>query len=297
MAGKCRVAQACIDAGRPLLLCVLALLAMATLAGCTAAAEPDLPPGARILRDLAYGDDPAQRLDVYLPPNAKGAPAILMVHGGGWSRGDKALGSVVTNKAARWVSQGYLFISVNNRLTPEADPLQQAGDVARALAFAQANAASWGGDAARFVLMGHSAGAHLVALLAADPALAKQQGTAPWLGTIPLDSGAFDVVAIMEERHFGLYDRAFGDDPAFWRSASPLHRLAGAPAPMLLVCSSRREVACAQAEAFAAKATALGGSVSVLPVDLSHRGINTDLGEPGDYTDSVEAFLHRLARP
>ena len=285
--------RAGIEPAKPLLL-ALAVLAMAMLTGCAAAAEPDLPDGARKLRDLAYGDDPAQRLDVYLPPNAQGAPVILMVHGGGWSRGDKALGSVVTNKATRWVSQGYLFISVNNRLTPEADPLQQAGDVARALAFAQTNAASWGGDPARFVLMGHSAGAHLVALLAADPALARQQGAGPWLGTIPLDSAAFDVVAIMEDRHFGLYDRAFGDDPAFWRSASPLHRLAGAPAPMLLVCSSRREIACAQARTFAAKATSLGGSVSVLPVDLSHRQINTDLGLPGLYTDSVEAFLRPL---
>jgi len=290
-------ASAGIQPGKPLLLCVLALLAMMVLGGCAAAAQRDLPQGSRILRDLAYGDDAAQRMDVYLPPSAKGAPVILMVHGGGWSRGDKALGSVVANKAARWVPQGYIFISVNNRLLPEADPLQQAGDVGKALAFAQANAASWGGDAGRFVLMGHSAGAHLVALLAADPAIATQQEARPWLGTVPLDSAAFDVVAIMQERHFGLYDRAFGDDPAFWRSASPLHRLTAAPAPMLLVCSSRREVACAQAEAFAAKASALGGDVSVLPVDLSHRGINTDLGEAGRYTERVEAFLHRLARP
>ncbi|MGF1628156.1 MAG: alpha/beta hydrolase [Kiloniellaceae bacterium] len=284
--------------GKPLLLlCVVALLAMAMLGGCAAAAQRDLPDGARILRDLAYGADPAQRLDVYLPPNAKGAPVILMVHGGGWSRGDKALGSVVASKAARWVPQGYIFISVNNRLLPEADPLQQADDVATALAFAQSNAASWGGDAGRFILMGHSAGAHLVALLAASPAIATRQGARPWLGTVPLDSAAFDVIAIMQDRHLGLYDRAFGGDPDFWRSASPLHRLAAAPAPMLLVCSSRRAVACAQAEAFAAKATALGGDVSLLPVDLSHRGINTDLGEPGNYTERVEAFLHRLAKP
>ena len=291
----------CAGAGfrqdKPLLLCVVALLAMAMLGGCAAAAQRDLPEGSRILRDLAYGADPAQRMDVYLPPNAKGAPVILMVHGGGWSRGDKALGSVVANKAARWVPQGYIFISANNRLLPEADPLQQAGDLGKALTFAQANAASWGGDAARFVLMGHSAGAHLVALLASDPAIATQQEARPWLGTVPLDSAAFDVVAIMQERHFGLYDRAFGDDPAFWRSTSPLHRLAAAPAPMLLVCSSRRAVACAQAEAFAAKASALGGEVSVLPVDLSHRGINTDLGEAGNYPERVEAFLHHLAKP
>ncbi|HJV60890.1 MAG TPA: alpha/beta hydrolase [Albitalea sp.] len=252
-----------------------------------------LPPGVRVERDLAYGPDPAQKLDVYRPAHAQGAPVILTVHGGGWVHGDKAMGRIVTNKVAHWVPQGKIVISINYRMA-EADPLQEADDVARALAFAQAHAADWGGDPARFTLMGHSAGAHLVSLLSADPSIATRQGAKPWRGTVALDSAAFDVTAIMQARHYRLYDRAFKSDPALWREASPLLRLHAAPVPMLLVCSTRRADSCAQAGAFAAKAKGLGGRIEQLPQDLSHAQINEQLGQAGAYTDAVDAFLRSL---
>jgi arylformamidase len=246
-------------------------------------------------KDVAYGSDPSQTLDVYVPTTAvRGAPAIFMVHGGAWAIGDKASSQVVRHKAARWLPRGLLFISVNYRMLPKADPLEQARDVARALAFAQQHAASWGGDAGRFVLMGHSAGAHLVSLLAANPDLAREQGAKPWLGTVSLDSAAFDVPAIMKARHARLYDRAFGQDPDFWAASSPLHQLKQAQAPLLAVCSSRRDDACPQAQGFADKAKALGMRVTVLPQDRSHAEINNELGEPGAYTEAVEDFLRSL---
>ncbi len=246
-------------------------------------------------KDVAYGSDPSQTLDVYVPTTAvRGAPAIFMVHGGAWAIGDKASSQVVRHKAARWLPRGLLFISVNYRMLPNADPLEQARDVARALAFAQQHAASWGGDAGRFVLMGHSAGAHLVSLLAANPDLAREQGAKPWLGTVSLDSAAFDVPAIMKARHARLYDRAFGQDPDFWAASSPLHQLKQAQAPLLAVCSSRRDDACPQAQGFADKAKALGMRVTVLPQDRSHAEINNELGEPGAYTEAVEDFLRSL---
>src|SRR5207247_470736 len=113
----------------------------------------------------------------------------FMVHGGAWVLGDKASPGVMENKVARWAARGYILLSVDYRMIPEADPLEQAEDVARALAAAQAKAASWGGDPSKFVLMGHSAGAHLVGLLAADPARAFKRGAKPWLGAVLLDSG------------------------------------------------------------------------------------------------------------
>lgn len=246
-------------------------------------------------KDVAYGRDPSQTLDVYAPQTpAQGAPVIFMVHGGAWAIGDKASSHVVRHKAARWLPRGLFFVSVNYRMLPEADPLEQARDVARALAFAQQQAVSWGGDAGRFVLMGHSAGAHLVSLLAANPSLAQAQGAKPWLGTVSLDSAAFDVDAIMTARHPRLYDRAFGKDPVFWRATSPLHQLTQAQAPLLAVCSSRRDDACPQAQAFADKARSLGMRVTVLPQDRSHGEINDELGKPGAYTDAVEDFLGSL---
>jgi len=253
-----------------------------------------LPEGVRVERDIAYGADTAQRIDVYFPVRPKAAPILFMVHGGAWMVGDKATSRVVVNKMKRWVGRGFIMVSVNYRLSPQADPVEQANDVAKALAFAQSKAMTWGGDPARFVLMGHSAGAHLVALLAADPSIGKQQGAKPWLGTIALDSAAFDVPRIMQARHPRFYDRVFKDDPAYWRKASPIYRLSRVEAPMLLVCSSQRQDSCPQARNFAAKASAQNAKVTVLPVALSHSEINENLGVAGDYTEEVESFLRSI---
>ena len=91
-----------------------------------------------------------QAMDVYLPAESKvgpkAAPVILMVHGGGWRIGDKRHPPVFENKVARWVPKGFIFVSVNYPMVPESDPVEQADDIARALAAAQAAAPGWGGD-------------------------------------------------------------------------------------------------------------------------------------------------------
>jgi len=249
------------------------------------------PPGVRVIKDVAYSNDPLQRLDVYLPPDAHKAPIIFMVHGGGWRTGDKAMKRVVENKLRHWSAMGYAFVSVNYRLLPQASPLEQARDVAKALAFTERQAASWGGDGSRVILMGHSAGAHLISLIETSDRLSPDLGSATWIGAVSLDSAALDVVEIMEKRHFPLYDKAFGREPLFWKSASPYHALTHREPPFLAVCSSRRADSCAQADRFVAKAKSLGITASVLPEDLSHREINETLGETSAYTAAVDRFI------
>lgn len=256
-----------------------------------ASAPLTLPDGVRLLADQPYGPHPKQRYDVYLPAKAEHAPVIFMVHGGAWRTGDKANAQVVQNKVQRWSRRGIIVVSINYRLLPAASVAQQAEDVAAALAAAQAQAATWGGDRSKFVLMGHSAGAHLVALLAAAPAGA---GAVSWLGAVALDSAAMDVAALMSRRHFPLYDKAFGSDAAYWNAVSPLARLKPGGAPLLAVCSSLRQGSCPQAEGYAARAASLGMRVKVLPQALSHRAINETLGQSGAYTDTVEEFLATL---
>lgn len=253
-----------------------------------------IPAGVQVIRDVGYGRDDEQRFDVYLPRNAQNAPVILIVHGGGWKRGDKAEKAVIENKVPHWTSRGFIFISTNYRLLPKADPIEQAGDVARALAFAQRNAASWGGDPSKFILMGHSAGAHLVALLTSSPDHALQLGALPWLGTVMLDGAGLNIPKMMGEPHFDLYDDAFGTDPAYWRRASPFHQLQANAYPMLAVCSTQRNDACEQAHEFAAKSKSLGVRTQVLEQDLSHREINLLLGEQSRYTDAVDTFIATL---
>ncbi len=244
---------------------------------------------------VAYGPDAAQRFDVYLPAERSARPKILlMAHGGGWRRGDKASPGVWEPKVRHWGAQGWIVVSTNYRMLPQADPIEQARDLARALAKVQQLAPGWGADAHDVVLMGHSAGAHLVMLLTAAPQLAHAQGAQAWRGTVSLDSGALDVPAIMNHRHPGLYDQAFGQDPDFWRQSSPLQQLAGPIAPTLIVCSTRRQDACPQGQRFAERAAQFGARVQVLPQALSHMDINRLLGEPGAYTDAMDAFLAHL---
>src|SRR4249919_1684815 len=150
-------------------------------------------------------------------------------------------------------------------------------DVARALAYVQRHAREWGGDPERVILMGHSAGAHLVSLLSADPARAQAFGAQRWRATVALDSAALDVTAIMQRRHLGLYDRAFGADPQTWRALSPLHQLRAQAVPVLAVCSTqRRDRPCEQAQDYIERARALGVAGEVLPQDLDHEGVNKE---------------------
>lgn len=269
-------------------------LALSLLLGLTSIAHAD---DAVVLRDVAYGHASAQRLDVYKPAHAHAAPVIMMVHGGAWMIGNKSNPGVAGRKQAHWAEKGYVFVSVDYRMLPTADPFVQAQDVADALAYVQKHAGDWGGDGARVTLVGHSAGAHLVALLAADPSLAYAQGAKAWLGTVALDSAAYNVPRIMTSPHAGFYDRVFGSDEAFWRKVSPLDRLQGKTQPMLLVCSSQRLLSCAQAQAFAKAVNDKGGRAQVLPEALTHGEINAELGGDSDYTRAVDTFLHSLGLP
>lgn len=256
-----------------------------------AEAEAAVP---RVIRNVHYGPDIRERFDVYAPPGAKNAPVIFIVHGGGWAYGDKAARGVAEHKVSRWVPRGVIVISTNYRMLPDADPLAQAKEIARAIAVAQQRAASWGGDRSRFVLLGHSAGAHLVALLNSSPSLAAGLPITPWLGAISIESGALDVAEVMRLPHPRSYDRAFGRDSAYWRTVSPFDALTQPVAPILLVCSIRSALGCRRADRFAAKAAALGSRAGVLREDLSHADADARLGLDPGYTSAVEGFMRSL---
>jgi len=247
-----------------------------------------------VRRNIAYGTEDEQRFDVYAPEQARRAPVIFVVPGSGWTNDDKDSRRILENKLGRWLPRGFAVVAVNYRAAPKAGPYEQARDVALALAKAQEMADNWGGDRKRFILLGHSAGAHLIALLASTPRLSTDLQTAPWLGSILLDSGALDVPGIMSGRHFKLYDQAFGNDPNYWQAASPYHQLDRRTAPILAVCSTQRPESCPQAQRFVAKAESFGTRAAVLAEDLSHREINLALGGESRYTAAIEAFMRGL---
>jgi arylformamidase len=245
------------------------------------------------MSNISYGSSKKQTLDVYLPNDPKNAPILIMVHGGAWKIGDKEHSKVVTNKVNRWVFKGAIFVSVNYRLLPEADPLKQADDVASAISYVQSHASGWGGDTNKIVLMGHSAGAHLVSLVSAD--YTKYSGLKPWLGTVSLDSAAMDVVSVMSAKHYGFYDEAFGSDKAYWESVSPYHRLGSSSLPLLMVCSTLRpDKPCKNAEHFEQKAKSISIKTQILPEPLKHDEINEQLGLDNEYTKKVEEYIRLL---
>ncbi|HWU35301.1 MAG TPA: alpha/beta hydrolase [Methylovorus sp.] len=256
-----------------------------------------LPAGVKMLADIAYGSDKLQKMDVYLPPpsgQARMAPApiIMMVHGGAWRIGDKSHSKVITNKLARWVPKGIILVSLNYRMLPGTAPLAQAEDAALALSVIQQKAPGWKGDASQLILMGHSAGAHLVSLLSSQPSIATAFGAKPWLATISLDSAALDVPTIMQRRHPRFYDQAFGKDSNYWRASSPWQQLTQQSLPLLAVCSTqRRDNPCEQAYSYQRRARELGVRVDVLEENLNHGEINGQLGLENTYTRQVEKFI------
>lgn len=250
-------------------------------------------PGARKQTD-AYGTDAAQRLDVYSPPGARNAPILIMVHGGAWMIGDKANTSSVENKLKHWLTRGWIVVSVNYRMLPEAMAYEQAKDVAEAVQWAQGYAEDWGGDPKKIILMGHSAGAHLAALVSSRPEMVGR----PWAGTVVLDSAAMQLSATMAGQHPRFYEQAFGTDPDYWAKASPMDQWTPRAAPMMLVCSTKRpDEPCDDARRFQAKAQAAGRDMPVLPQALTHADINRTLGLPSAYTDAVDAYIAARLQP
>jgi len=150
-------------------------------------------------QEHAYGRDALQKLDFWRGRGTS-APLVVFVHGGGWKRGDKAM-MAGSAKLADWQGKGYAVASLNYRLVPAATVENQAQDVAAAVAWLRGQAGKLGIDPQRVVLVGHSAGAHLVALVGTDPQWLKAHGLSPidLAGIIPLDGAAYLVADQMSE--------------------------------------------------------------------------------------------------
>lgn len=240
---------------------------------------------------LTYGPDPLQVLDFWNAGGVKhAAPLVIFVHGGGWKRGNKdnATGSW---KASHFTGEGYAFASINYRLVPEATVEQQAADVAMAVKKMIDESVQLGIDRHRIVIMGHSAGAHLVALVGTDEQYLKAAGLSfrDIAGVVPIDGAAYDVPAQMQDGPGIMqqtYGQAFGSDPARQKALSPTLQ-AGAPnAARFLLLHVQRPDGVRQAEALE-KALKAGGTKverDGFPGTglQGHAEINRRLGDP-DY--------------
>jgi len=227
--------------------------------------------------DVPYLDDQSvfHKLDVYIPAKkAKPLTVLVHIHGGGWEIGDKSL---MKATGLFYASQGVLFVAPNYRLSPACRHPAHADDCAAAVAWAFRHAAELGGDPKRIFLSGHSAGAHLAALLATDPAYLQSCGIRPadLAGVIPVDAASFDLTDEGNEPIVKKFIRdSFGTDPAVLKSASPLHRLAGGkPYPRFLILNTMGRASAAKgAQAFAEKLKGAGVDAAFVPVENHTHG-------------------------
>lgn len=249
---------------------------------------------------MSYGSDPLQALNLWVPAGATSAPLVLFVHGGGWKRGSK---DNATSRAlpGHLTAQGYAFSSIDYRLVPDATVEQQAADVATALAHLLERADELGIDRSRVVITGHSAGAHLVALVGTDERYLRSVGLsfADIDGVMPNDGAAYDVPAQMAQAGWFMaatYEQAFGTDSARQQALSPTFHAAAPNAPAFLLLHVQRTDGVSQNKALA-EALKRGGSqveIGRFPGEgrQGHADINRKLGEP-DYpaTPVMDAWL------
>jgi acetyl esterase/lipase len=189
-----------------------------------------------VVKDIDYvpqAEHPGgkDRLDVYIPQGAKNAPVIFSIHGGLLMAGDRREDAFV---GQRFAAAGYVTAVISYRLSPQASHPAHVEDTAAAFAWVKRNIRQHGGDPDRILVTGHSAGAYLAMLLAAD---------ARWLAAHKLSSR--DIKGVAPVSGFYWVDKpgvapdrpksVWGSDPKVWVDASPSRYLRADLPPILIL--------------------------------------------------------------
>jgi len=237
---------------------------------------------------LSYGNADKQRVDLFRPASGgNGLPLILYIHGGGWANGSHKM---VAEKPAWASSMGLWFGSIGYRYLPEVPVETQASDVGAAIRKARAEAGRQGYDPDRIILMGHSAGAHLAALVSTDPQYAGD-AFAAIKAVIPIDGACYDVPAQIRAAPFmakRTYIPAFGSEPARQKALSPLTHTGARDAPRwLIIHITSRDDARDQSIALAAALQRGGAQASTKSIAGNHMTANRDFGKT-DYPAQAE---------
>ncbi|NBV24011.1 MAG: alpha/beta hydrolase [Proteobacteria bacterium] len=283
----------------------IALVLLASLSLLSAADTPTIKATAA---DVPYGDpaNPRLKVDIYAPANAKSLPVVFWIHGGGWQGGDRTL---IQLKPQAFVEKGFVFVSTGYRLLPEVDMVTIFRDIAKSLGWVHKNITKYGGDPNRILVMGHSAGAQLAALVCVDDRYLKAEGVpfSVLKGCVPVDGDTYDVPAIIETaetrlRVHGLpmpkfgHRLKFGNDPALHRDYSAVTHVAkgkGIP-PFLILHVADHPDTTMQARRLEAVLKEAGIPAKAFGAkETNHPKINENLGLPDD--PSTKAMFEFVA--
>jgi acetyl esterase/lipase len=310
---------------RRLVLAGLLGLALGAVPGAAWAAGPARPGGVREALDVRYAPGAGGRhtLDVFSPAGGGGKrPVVLFIHGGTWMYGDKDFFGLYRGVGRYLARHGVVAVLANYRLTPRVRHPEHVRDVARAFAWTYKNVARFGGDPHSIFLCGHSAGGHLIALLATDEEYLRDPGLGLAPGAREAIRGVIGVCGVYRipsgnelatmmkqivsiwvgpEERVGLgrvlrpallmvgeevnpFRLAFGSDPKARERASPLaHVRKGLPPFLLLYAWKEVPGLAGQAEDFATALRKAGNEVECREMaGTGHRTILFHLGGRDD---------------
>lgn len=250
----------------------------------------------RVIENISYTDAPYEndknKLDLYVPNEARDAPVLIFFHGGALIRGDKAGQKHV---GRRFAGSGFLTVCANYRLSPGVMHPSHTEDAASAIAWVVKNIALYGGDPDRIFVAGHSAGGYLAALVVLDPRYLEAHNLSPTLvrGVIPI-SGFFHVGRLAPSRP----KHVWGTDETIWISASP-SRYVNADAPPMLFLYADHDAPERRKEntdiVQELKAAGHDAATSTEIVDRNHTTIWQRLNADGDETSQhAVAFMRAV---
>jgi alpha-L-fucosidase 2 len=282
---------------------LLAFVAMAGLAAVAGAAS-------ELQRDVVYGEAAGEvlRLDARIPDGPGPFPVAILVHGGGWSGGDKAgsdqpgNGADITAWFAPLDAAGFVSFSINYRLAPQHRWPACLDDVQTAIRWAKAHAAEYHGDPRRIALFGHSAGGHLVCLAAtvagADTQVQAVVGYAPVTDLVADTAVRGGLSASLQKLH-ALPREPSATSLAILRETSPIHHVRPGLPPFLLVHGDAdKTVPYQQSLAFRAKLRGAGVTCDLITIPHGPHGLGTWSQLAPGYTAELVAWLRRnLPKP
>lgn len=233
-------------------------------------------------KDLSYNPaktaDPVRhKLDLYVPKGAKDFAVMMFVHGGAWKHGNKDLYGPLGETFAK---QGIGTAVINYRLTDSKGTVKHPDhieDVAKAFAWVKANCGKYGGSKDKLFISGHSAGGHLVALLATDESYLKAEGcTCRDIRGVMAVSGVYTITPL-------LLGDIFSKDEAVCQAASPMTHCKGHHPPFLIAYGSHDfPFLDVMAEEFGKKLKAEKNEATVMKLDRNHFSIIIDMGTKAD---------------